>query len=188
MFYLLHRLVKWFFILLAAGCLYWLYTQREALEPLYAWYDVYENGGLQKTEQLPVFEGEGIHVLDGHSFQMRAAGRVVVVRLTGFELPAPPLSPGDITMEKRRRQLLREMVVSRPVRVEVTFSNANSVLGIVHAGSTNLNTYFVSEGISQFNKDYVKSAPRDMQYKFFAAVRARELSRNLVAQQDQAPE
>jgi hypothetical protein len=184
MFYTLHRLVKWFFMLLAAGCLFWLYTQREALEPLYVWYDVYENGGIQKTERLPIVEGEGLHVLDGHTFQMKTGGRVISVRLTGFELPAAPLSPSDIQLEKARRELLRNFVIARPVRVQVTFSNANSLLGIVHVGETNLNTHYVARGLGYFNRDYVKSAPRDLQYKFFAAARARENDRALLAQRE----
>lgn len=175
MFYTLHRLVKWFFVLLGVGCLLWLYSMREALEPLYVWYDVYENGGIQRTEPLPVMKGEGLNVLDGHTFQLKSDGRVYSVRLTGFDLPAPPLSPAEIDAEKKRRQILREVVIGRPAEVSVSYSNYNSLLGVVYAGGTNINTHFVAHGLSRFNREYVKSTPRDLQYKFFAAARSTTL-------------
>jgi hypothetical protein len=188
MFYTLHRLVKAFFLLLAAGCLFWFYTQREALAPLWVWYDVYENGGIQKTDPLPRLEGEGLAILDGHTFQMKSGGKIYSVRLTGFEMPTPPLSLEDIRLEKARRDLLRHAVVSKPVRVDVTYSNVNSFLGIVYAGSTNLNTLYVTKGLGQFNRDYVKSAPRDLQYKFFAAVRARSIEHSASTETALRPE
>jgi hypothetical protein len=173
MFYLLHRLVKWFFILLALACVYWVWTQRAAFEPMWVWYDVYENGGMQKTDRLPLVNGQGISVLDGHTFQMKSGNQVLSVRLTGFDLPEPPLSPSQIAQEKRRREFLYRAIVGKPVQVEVTYSNVNSVLGVVHLGSTNLNTYYVTSGLGHFNREFVKSTPRDLQYKFFAAARAK---------------
>src|SRR5262245_38251959 len=172
MFYTLHRLVKWFFMLLALACVGWLYTQREALEPVWVWYDVYENGGIRNTDPLPTIGGEGISVIDGHTFQMKSDGRYYSVRLTGFEQPTPPLSQSELELEKKRRELLRGVVVGNPIRVDVTYSNQNSLLGIVHFGSTNLNTYYVTHHLSRFNREYVKSTPRDLQYKFFAALRS----------------
>jgi len=180
MFYTLHRVVKWFFILLALGTLAWLYTQREALDPVWVWYDVYENGGLQRTEPVPTMQGEGTAVLDGHTFQIKSGGRIYSVRLTGFALPVPPLAPAELNLEKQRREVLRKMVLDKPVQVQVTYSNQNSLLGIVRAGSTNLNTFFVARGLGEFNRAFVKSAPRDIQYSFFAASRAHE-KRHLLA-------
>jgi endonuclease YncB( thermonuclease family) len=173
MFYLLHRLVKWFFVLLAFGCVFWVWTQRAAFEPLWVWYDVYENGGIQKTGNLSVVNGQGIGVFDGHTFQMKNGNQIISVRLTGFDLPEPPLTPAQIAEEKRRREFLRNAVVGKPVQVEITYSNANSLLGVVHADGTNLNTYYVTSGLGHFNREYVKSTPRDLQYKFFAAARAK---------------
>ena len=172
MFYLLHRLVKWFFVLLAVGCVFWVWTQRAAFEPVWVWYEVYENGGIQKTEHLPVVTGQGIGVLDGHTFQMKSGHDILSVRLTGFDLPEPPLSPAQLSEEKHRREVLRNIVVGKGVQVEITYSNVNSLLGVVHAGRTNLNTYYVTSGLGHFNREYVKSTPRDLQYKFFAAARA----------------
>ncbi len=173
MFYALHRLVKGFFILMALGCLFWLYTQRQALEPIWVWYDVYENGGIQRVEPLPAVAGHGVAVIDGHTFQMKLDNRIVSVRLTGFDQPEAPLSPADIQLEKRRREFLREAVVGKPVKVEVTYSGPDSLLGIVYANDTNLNLYYVSHGMSRFNREYVKTTPRNRQYQFFAADRAR---------------
>jgi hypothetical protein len=180
MFYTLHRLVKWFFIALALAGGVWLYAQREALEPVWVWYDVYQNGGIDRTEPLPTIQGEAIRVLDGHTFQMKSSGRVYSVRLTGFNLPTPPLSTTEITQEKERRAFLRDKIEGKPIKVEVTYSNLNSLLGIVYADGTNLNTYYVAHDLSHFNREFVKNLPRNLQYRFFAAERARE-KQNLLA-------
>lgn len=174
MFYLLHRLVKWFFIALLGTGLYWLWLQRDALEPVYVWYDVYENGGLQKTEQLPVMTGRVVRVIDGHTFQMNHDNKSYSVRLTGFILPEPPFSNTDIELEKERRRILKQTVLMQNVTVEVTYSTVNSLLGIASVGGTNLNTLFITNGLSKFNREFVKSVPRDVQYRFFAAQRVRE--------------
>jgi hypothetical protein len=182
MFYRLHRAVKYFWVAIILTAAVWIYSQREAFEPLYAWYDVYENAGLQRMEPLPVIEGQGVSVLDGHTFQMKSDGKFYSVRLTGFEMLTPPLSAAEIELEKERRKVLRDLVVSQHVRVDVTYSNQNSLLGIVHAGATNLNTLFVANGLSTFKRDYVKKIPRDDQYRFFSAARARErYGTNIVA-------
>jgi len=174
MFYLLHRSVKVFcWALLAALCV-WLYQQREALEPVLVWYRVYDNGGLANADQLPVLEGRGLAVIDGHTFQLKKGSSIYSVRLTGFEMPSPPLPLEEINLEKERRLRLRDLVVSKDVRVHLTYSNYLSVLGIVQVGGTNVNTHFITAGLGHFNRDYVKSAPREDQYRFFAAARARE--------------
>ncbi len=184
MFYLLHRMVKWFFLLLALACVYWIYLQRAAFQPLWVWYDVYENGGIQKTGALPIVQGQGLAVLDGHTLQMKSGPKVFSVRLTGFDIPAIPLSPPEFLQEKRRLETLRAAVVGQPIRVEITYSNQNSLLGVVRVGTTNLNTYFVANGLSRFNREYVKSTPRELQYKFFAAARAQEDDRAARASRD----
>jgi endonuclease YncB( thermonuclease family) len=174
MFYFLHRLVKWFFIALIGAGLYWLWLQREALEPVYVWYDVYENGGIQKNDQLRVLSGRAVRVVDGHTFQMVNDSKAYSVRLTGFEIPQPPFTPSEVELEKERLRVLNELVLSKNVNVAITFVSNNSILGIVTANGTNLNTYFLTNGLSRFNRDYVKGVPRDLQYQFFAAHRVRE--------------
>lgn len=173
MFYTLHRLVKGLIWLLVFAGLYWVWLQREALEPIYAWHDVYQNGGLDHKEPLPVVRGRGLGVVDGHTFSMLGADkRIYNVRLTGFEIPQPPLSLPELQMEKERRAFLRGAINSNQVHVEVTFSNVNSLLGVAYVGKTNLNIHFLTNDLSTFNRDYVKSTPRDLQYKFFSAARA----------------
>src|SRR5687767_5582478 len=130
MFYFLHRLVKWVFIALIAAGLYWIWLQREVLEPVYVWYDVYDNGGLQKTEQLRAIQGKAIHVLDGHTFQMSQGNRVFTVRLTGFEIPAVPMPDADRELELERRKFLRDAVLMQEAAVKVTYADQNSLLGI----------------------------------------------------------
>jgi hypothetical protein len=174
MFYLLHRAVKWVFIALIAAGLYWLWLQREVLEPVYVWYDVYDNGGIQKTDRLPSIQGKAVHIVDGHTFHMSQGNKVYAVRLTGFEMPEPPLAHDDREMELERRRFLRENVLMRPANVSVTYAEHGSVLGIVTVNGTNLNLYYLTNGLSKFRPDYIKSLPRDMQYQFFAARRLRE--------------
>ena len=174
MFYFLHRLVKWFWVVLALAGLYWVWLQREAIEPVYVWYDVYENGGIQKTDRLHAIRGRVIRVVDGHTFQMNHDGKHVSVRLTGLEVPQPPLSSGEIEMERERRRVLKEMLLSQEVDVRVTYAAPNSMLGIVSVNDTNLNVFLITNGLARFNGTYVKNVPRDVQYQFFAAQRLRE--------------
>jgi hypothetical protein len=172
MFYTLHRLVKGLTWAAVLALLYWAWLQREALEPVYAWHDVYQNGGFNHTEPLPTIQGRGLQVVDGHTFTILSDKRVYNVRLTGFEIPQPPLTLPEIQLEKRRREYLRGAIISNQVHVEVTFSNLNSLLGVAYVGATNLNIHFLTNDLSQFNRDYVKSTPRDTQYRFFSAARA----------------
>lgn len=173
MFYTLHRLLKLIVILFFVGVLVWVWQQRHILEPAFVWHDVYKNGGIERTGTLPQVEGRGSYIFDGHTFQLKTSeNRVYVVRLTGFESPAPPLSAEGILLEKRRRDALKFLVLSNSVRIEITYSNQNSLLGIAHAGNTNVNVYFITNHLAQFKGDFVKSVPRDVQYTFFAAARA----------------
>lgn len=171
MFYTLHRLVKGLCWALLLACLYWVWLQREALEPAYVWYNVYRNGGIDQTEPLPTLQGKGSYVLDGHTFQMRSGKNVYSVRLTGLGIPTPPLTPRELLLEKARREFLRHAVLSNRVHVEITYSNRFSLLGVAYVGKTNLNIHFVTNGLSQFKPEYVKGVPRDLQYRFFAAER-----------------
>lgn len=173
MFYRLHRLVKGVIWLLVFAGLYWVWMQREALEPVYVWHDVYKNGGLQQTDLLPTTQGRGLSVIDGHTFMMLGEDkRAYNVRLTGFEIPQPPLSLPELQLEQARREQLRSAIVSNQVHVEITFSNLNSLLGVVYVGKTNLNIHFLTNDLGRFNPSFVKSAPRDVQYRFFSAARA----------------
>jgi hypothetical protein len=174
MFYTLHRLIKWILMALIAAGLYWVWLQREFLEPVYVWYDVYDNGGINRTEPLKVIQGKPTHVLDGHTFQMVQGNAVSRVRLTGFEIPEPPLSQEEREKELERRKFLRETVLAQQVQVSVTYADQGSILGIVTANGTNLNLYYLTNGLSEFRPDYIKGLPREMQYQFFAARRLRE--------------
>jgi hypothetical protein len=174
MFYFLHRLVKWLFIALIAAGVYWLWLQREALEPVYVWYDVYENGGIKNTARLESVKGRAISVMDGHTFQMTRDNKYFSVRLTGFQIPEAPYSATDLELEKERRRVLRETVVMKDVNVDISYASDNSLLGIVTVNGTNLNLYFITNGLSKFHREYVKNVPRDIQYRFFAAQRVRE--------------
>src|SRR5687767_4878089 len=147
MFYTLHRVVKICAWLLVAVLLVWLWRQRGALEPVRAWYDVYENEGLQKTDILPRVEGKAVHIYDGHSFQMESSNKFYSVRLTAFVTPEPPLSPDELARELKRREVLKERVFLKPVQVDITYSNQNSYLGIVHQDGTNLNLFYLTNGL-----------------------------------------
>lgn len=174
MFYFLHRLVKWVFMAMIAGVLYWAWLQREALEPAYVWFDVYKNGGLMNDKSLHTIQGRAVYVVDGHTFQMKEDGRSLTVRLTGLQLPEPPLSQTEIQLEKERRKFLREALVLKDVEVQVTAAVTGGRLGIVSLNGTNLNLYFITNGLGKFNPTYVKNLPREVQYQFFAAERVHE--------------
>ena len=176
MFYFLHHLMRWVFIALLAAGLYWVWLQREALEPVYVWYDVYENGGLKNNQQLHTVRGRAVAVVDGHTLQVFQDGRSLSVRLTGLRLPHEPLSPSEFKLEKQRRTFLRETVVSREIDVQVTYATPGGMLGIVSLDGTNVNLHFITNGLATFEREYVKNLPRGIQYQFFAADRLREKS------------
>jgi hypothetical protein len=174
MFYFLHRLMKWVFMALVAAGMYWLWLQREALEPAYAWFDVYQNGGLKNDKPLHTIRGKAIAVVDSYTVQVKEDGRNFSVRLTGLQMPEPPLSNTDIRLDKERRQVLRDRVVGNEVEVQVSFAAPGSMLGIVSVGGTNMNLYFITNGMAKFNPAYIKPLPRMLQYQFFAAERFRQ--------------
>lgn len=179
MFYFLHRMVKWVFMAFLAAGLYWAWLQREALEPVYVWYDVYENGGIKIDRELHTLHGKGLAVGDGLSFPMLQDGRTLTVTLVGLKLPDPPLSNTDRERAMERRRFLREAVVSKELDVQITYAAPGSILGIVTAGGTNLNLYMITNNLAQFNPTWIKGLPRDHQYHFFAAERLREKQRNV---------
>ena len=174
MFYFLHRMVKWVFTALIAAGLYWAWLQREALEPVYVWYDVYENGGLKNDRELHILRGRALAVGDSLSFPMLQDGRTLTVTLVGLKLPDPPRSNTDLARAKERRRFLREAILSKEVAVQITYAAPGSILGIVTAGGTNLNLYMITNNLAEFNPDWIKGMPRNHQYHFFAAERLRE--------------
>lgn len=171
MFYFLHRLVKVALALCLILLVAWGWRQREAFAPVGVWYQVWQNGGIQNTQELELASGLGVHVLDGHSFQMKNGKGVLNVRLTGFETPTAPVVGDELLMERRRREFLRERVISNQVSVAMTYSNRNSVLGIVSVSGTNLNLLYITNGLSRLEPGYIKAAPRGAQYQLFAAAR-----------------
>src|SRR5688500_9464005 len=122
MFYFLHRPVTLFFTALVVAGLYWVWLQREAVEPVYVWYDVYENGGLKNNTRLEEKRGHVVAVVDGHTFQMKHDGKSYAVRLTGLQIPEAPLSASEVAREKERREFLRRMLVGQEANVQVTYA------------------------------------------------------------------
>ena len=102
MFYFLHRLMKWVSMALVAAGLYWVWLQREALEPVYVWYEVYENGGLKNNKPLHSINGRAVAVVDSLTVQVKEDGRSLSVRLTGLQMPEPPFSHTDIRLDRER--------------------------------------------------------------------------------------
>ena len=172
MFYRLHRLVKILVGLFILGVFAWLWQHRAAVEPVLVWYQVYENGGLENDETLPLIEGRALYIVDGHTLRLKThEGHSFLVRLAGLDYPERPLSAYEMAREKQRTQALREQVLSNWVHVEVTYSQEHSVLGIAHVREKNLNLHFITNGLATLNRDYIKRMPREHQYDFFLAAR-----------------
>lgn len=178
MFYRLHRLAKllvWIFVL---GVFAYLWQQRAALEPLLVWYQVYDNGGIENAEKLPLIEGRAINVADGHTLRIKTEeGAYFLVRLAGLDYPTQPFSAYEIVREKQRQSALRELALSNWVHVEVAYSEGHSVLGIAHVRQKNLNLHFITNGLATLNREYLKRMPREHQYDFFLAGRNYERNR-----------
>ena len=178
MFHRLHRLTKWLVGAFVLGIFAYLWTQRAALEPLLVWYQVYKNGGFENEAELPVVEGRALHIADGHTVRLKTEeGAYFLVRLAGLDYPSQPLSAYEAVREKKRLEVMRNLVYSNWVSVEVTFSDQHSALGIVHVGKTNLNLHYITNGLATLNRDYIKRMPREHQYDFFSAARSFEQQR-----------
>ena len=173
MFHRLHKLAKllvWMFVL---GVFAFVWQQRAVFEPVLVWYEVMRNGGLENDDELPMIQGKAVAISDGHTLRLRTAeGSYYVVRLAGLEYPNRPLTVVENELERKRREAMRELVLSNWVHVEVAYAANHSVLGIVHNGQLNLNLHLITNGLASMNPEYIRRMPRLHQYRFFSAARA----------------
>jgi hypothetical protein len=173
MFYAIRRMIKLFVLLCFLGFFFVLYLHRNDFEPAFVWYDVWDNGGITNKTTLPEIRGHATALFNSRTFQFRTdQGKILAVRLTGLNDVGTPATSAEVKEELHRRDLLRPMVLSNYLHIDVTYSNLNSVLGIVYSGSTNVNTRLIAIGSAQLKTEYIKSLPAKSQYDFFYARRA----------------
>jgi hypothetical protein len=172
MFYAIRRMIKLFVLLCFFGFAYVLYQHRSDFEPALVWYEVWQNGGLTNKAALPDLSGHGVALLNSRTFQFKSdQGNIFAVGLTGLNDAGTPKTEAETKHELHQRDLLRPLVLSNYLHVEITYSNLNRLLGIVYSNATNVNTRLITAGAAELKPKYIKALPAKKQYDFFYAQR-----------------
>jgi hypothetical protein len=173
MFYTIHRCIKllsWCVVLLVA----WkIYERREVLEPVFIWYDVWDNGGLRVPEPKAI-AGRVEQVLSSQIFILTTRShKRFNVRLMGLKSSSEDRSLEAFAKEMERRKELEKMIKGNWVHVEISYENLNSLGGVVFLGPTNVNAELVRLGVARANKETAKGLPKESQYALIWAARHR---------------
>jgi hypothetical protein len=166
-------MLKLVVLLFFAGLGVVLYQHRQMFEPAAIWYEVWNNGGLKKTEPLPTVRGVADVVLDSRSFHLqRPKMPPFALRLTGLDEPiTAPATVEQAKLEAGRKKVLQGLIQGEMVHVEVSYHSGNSGLGICYKGKTNVNLYLIEHGCAELKPEYIKTLPAKLQYEFFASRR-----------------
>jgi endonuclease YncB( thermonuclease family) len=174
MFHTLRRIVVvcgWISLAALALC---LYRFRSALTPAIDLARSLGGGAGAKQGVEGELSGVAVTVFSGDSFQLQSLdGRHLAVRLTGIIAP-DPRSPDPIERLRARqsRTNLSLLILSNRVRVTVTRSNApTAVLGLVRAGSTQINAQMVRCGAAVVRRDLMNGLPLPDRYALIRAER-----------------
>ncbi len=164
MFKVLHRFLVVGYWCFWAAVAFWLYTQRARIQPAVdlatlAWHQ-------DRKAEFPVreFTGTVTRSYGGSSFQVRdAAGQSYNFGLAGIAAGNPE-GPANAVERRRSAQVatnLTAWVHGAPVRIQVTLENpaTKTGLGIVWAGTNNLNERVLEEGLAALRKDQIRALP-----------------------------
>lgn len=98
--------------------------------------------------------GQAVFVADGDTFDLRAHGRTLRVRLFGIDAPekTQPFS-------NRSRQFLDDLVRDKTVRLkQKAVDEYGRIVGVAWVGNTNVNEAMVREGLAWHYRHYDSSA------------------------------
>jgi len=162
--------IGWLAVIAAAGMMYY---HRSVFFPLVDLIDalwVHEGREQQKSGEL---SGTVTRVLSGDMFILRDdRGRSHTIRLTGVEAPAYELNnPAAQLLAATSRSNLNRLVLSNHVRVELTYTTDSGALGIVHAGTNNINVQAIEAGIAKAKHENMNGLPLKDRYALIRAGR-----------------
>ena len=173
MFRQLHRICVgfcWLAVIAVAGMTYY---HRSLFYPLVDLFDalrVHEGREQQKSGEL---SGTVTRVLSGDMLILRDdRGRPHTIRLTGVEAPAYELNnPAAQLLAATSRSNLSRLVLSNHVQVELTYTTDAGALGIVHAGTNNINVQALEAGIVKAKHENMNGLPLKDRYALIQAGR-----------------
>jgi len=173
MFRQLHRICVgfcWLAVIAVAGMTYY---HRSLFYPLVDLLDalrVHEGREQQKSGEL---SGTVTRVLSGDMLiLMDDRGRPHTIRLTGVEAPVYDLNnPAAQLLAATSKSNLSRLVLSNNVRVELTYTTDAGALGIVHAGTNNINVQAVEAGIVKAKHENMNGLPLKDRYALIQAGR-----------------
>jgi len=173
MFRQLHRICVgfcWLAVIAVAGMTYY---HRSLFYPLVDLFDalrVHEGREQQKSGEL---SGTVTRVLSGDMLiLMDDRGRPHTIRLTGVEAPVYDLNnPAAQLLAATSKSNLSRLVLSNNVRVELTYTTDAGALGIVHAGTNNINVQAVEAGIVKAKHENMNGLPLKDRYALIQAGR-----------------
>ncbi len=182
MFRTLNKLACTILICLGVGVLsgvaYLAYNHREAWYiPIKDYWVVAHIDASLHQETIEYWDGRVTQVLSGDQFVMKAAsGALCSIRLTGLEAPQATNRLDQISVEdaQRSQQFLSSTVMSRDVRVAVTYRPSREVrsgMGIVFLNGTNVNQAVVESGNARARLEFMKGLPRHIQLGLLKAER-----------------
>ena len=173
MFRQLHRICVgfcWLAIIAVAGALYY---HRSLFYPLVDLVEALRvRDGLEQQKSGEV-SGKVTRVLSGDMLILRDdGGRPHTIRLTGVEAPVyEPNNPAAQSLAVTSRSNLSRLVLSNQVRVELTHTSDAGALGIVHAGTNNINVQAVEAGIVKAKHENMNGLPLQDRYALIRAGR-----------------
>ena len=100
-------------------------------------------------------------------------GRSCTIRLTGVEAPSYERNNRAAQSQAvASKTSLSRLILSKDVRVELTYTNDSSgALGIVYLGTNNINVKAVETGIVQAKRENMRGLPLKDRYALIQAAR-----------------
>ena len=120
-----------------------------------------DRDGLEQQKSGEM-SGKVERVLSGDMFVLKdERGRTCTIRLTGVAAPAYELNNREAQVRAvASKTNLSQLLLSKNVRVELTYTNdSRCALGIVYAGTNNINVTAVETGIVQLKRENLRGLP-----------------------------
>ena len=185
MFWFLHRSVIALFWCFWAVAAFWLYQQREAIQPAVDYVELWSHADQGSGRKGLEISGRVTRVFNGESFELKhASSWYFNYGLAGVE--APKVITSFSAAEKRaflesRTNLVR-LIHNANVRIDVTLANpeTRTGLGVVWVGKTNVNLAQIAAGAGRLKREQLRTLPVREAYEYVRAERiARKAGRGL---------
>jgi endonuclease YncB( thermonuclease family) len=170
MFFAIRRTILVGIYLLLAAIGYYLWTQRERLDPIVIWVKAWQGRDERAVDTLASLTGQVVRVDGMDRIQLAGAnGQMWNVGATGL-MPRKDRNPkARVEAERKCREYLQSVLLSNQVRVELTYTNGRNALGLVYVGETNVNAELIKSGMARLQPQYIRFLPVNKQYPLLIA-------------------